>query len=73
MLYLKGEKRFERATDDSTYYMMERAYGWFERAIPLPCEVAGDKAEASYKNGVLTVQLPKLDGGKGRVIPLFDK
>lgn len=47
MLYLKGEKRFERTTDDSTYYMMERAYGWFERAIPLPCEVGGDKAEAS--------------------------
>jgi HSP20 family protein len=73
MLYLKGEKRFERATNDSTYYLMERAYGWFERAIPLPREVAGDKAEASYKNGVLTVQLPKLDGGKGRIIPLFDK
>jgi HSP20 family protein len=73
MLFLKGEKRFERATNDSTYHMMERAYGWFERAIPLPREVAGDKAEASYKNGVLTVRLPKLDGEKGRIIPLFDK
>jgi HSP20 family protein len=73
MLYLKGEKRFERATNDSTYHIMERAYGWFERAIPLPREVAGHKAEASYKNGVLTVRLPKLEGGKGRVIPLFDK
>lgn len=73
MLYLKGEKRFERATSDSTYHMVERAYGWFERAIPLPREVAGDKAKASYKNGVLTVRLPKLEGGKGRVIPLFDK
>jgi HSP20 family protein len=53
--------------------MMERAYGWFQRAIPLPREVAGDKAEASYKNGVLTVRLPKLDGEKSRIIPLFDK
>jgi HSP20 family protein len=73
MLYLKGEKRFERATNDSTYHMMERAYGWFQRAIPLPGEVPGDKAEASYTNGVLTVRLPKLEGVKGRIIPLFDK
>jgi HSP20 family protein len=73
MLYLKGEKRFERATNDSTYHTMERAYGWFQRAIPLPGEVPGDKAEASYTNGVLTVRLPKLEGVKGRIIPLFDK
>jgi HSP20 family protein len=73
MLYLKGEKRFEHTTDESTYHMMERAYGWFQRAIALPREVAGDKAEASYKNGVLTVRLPKLDGEKSRIIPLFDK
>ena len=73
MLYLKGEKRFEGATNDSMYHMMERAYGWFERAIPLPSEVAGHDAEASYKNGVLTVRLPKLGGGKARIIQLFDK
>ena len=73
MLRVKGEKRFERATSDSTYHVMERAYGVFERTIPLPHEVAADKAEASYKNGVLTVRLPKLGGEKGRIIPLSDK
>jgi HSP20 family protein len=73
MLRVKGEKRFERATSDSTYHVMERAYGVFERTIPLPREVAADKAEASYKNGVLTIRLPKLGGEKGRIIPLSDK
>ncbi|SFU78458.1 Hsp20/alpha crystallin family protein [Nitrosospira multiformis] len=38
MLYLKGEKCFERSSSHSTYHVMERAYGIFERAIPLPCE-----------------------------------
>lgn len=59
MLYLSGEKRFERETSDSTYRVMERAYGAFERSIPLPRHVNINKAEASYKNGVLTVRLPK--------------
>jgi HSP20 family protein len=63
MLYLSGEKRFERETHDSTYHVMERAYGAFQRAIPLPGNVDIDQAEASYKNGVLTVRLPKTGGG----------
>lgn len=59
MLHLSGEKRFERETHDSTYHVMERAYGAFQRSIPLPRHVNIDQAEASYKNGVLTVRLPK--------------
>ena len=70
MLYLRGEKRFERATNDSTYHVTERAYGVFQRAIPLPHNVDTDNAEATYKNGVLTISLPKLDGEKGRIVPV---
>jgi HSP20 family protein len=70
ILYVRGEKRFERATQDSTYHIMERAYGSFERAIPLPRNVDTEKAEASYTNGVLTVRLPKSDTGAGRMIPV---
>jgi HSP20 family protein len=70
MLYLRGEKRFERATRDSTYHVMERAYGIFERAIPLPQDVDSDKAEATYTSGVLTIRLPKSGSGKGRVVPV---
>lgn len=70
VLYLSGEKRFERETSDSTYHIMERAFGAFERAIPLPRDVAIGKAEASFKNGVLTVRLPKLGGDTARTIPV---
>lgn len=70
MLYLRGEKHFERTTQDSTYHVMERAYGAFQRAIPLPRNVDTNDAQASYKNGVLTVRLPKLGGEKGRTIPI---
>ncbi|SEK56259.1 Hsp20/alpha crystallin family protein [Nitrosovibrio tenuis] len=70
MLYIKGEKRFERTTHDSTYHVMERAYGTFERAIPLPHNVDPDRAEASYTNGVLTIRLPKSKGEKGRTVPV---
>ena len=70
MLYLSGEKRFERETNDSTYHVMERAYGAFQRAIALPRNVKIDKAEASFKNGVLTVRLPKEGAGTAKSIPV---
>lgn len=60
MLRLSGSKQFERDTDRSTYHLMERAYGTFERNIMLPRNVDIDKAQAHFKNGVLTVRLPKL-------------
>jgi HSP20 family protein len=57
MLTLKGEKRSE--TEDKDRQFSERYYGRFERHIPLGGEVQADKAEARFKNGVLTVTLPK--------------
>ncbi|MDV6343562.1 MULTISPECIES: Hsp20/alpha crystallin family protein [unclassified Nitrosomonas] len=69
-LYLSGEKRFERVTHDSTYHIMERAYGAFQRSIPLPRDVDIDRAEANYKNGVLTVRLPKVGNSKPRTVSL---
>ncbi|MBU0594806.1 MAG: Hsp20/alpha crystallin family protein [Pseudomonadota bacterium] len=69
-LYLSGEKRFERETHESTYHVMERAYGSFQRTIPLPGNVDTDKAEASYKNGVLMVRLPKTGSAPGKSIAI---
>lgn len=57
MLTLKGEKRAE--SEDKDRQFSERYYGRFERHIPLGTEVQADKAEARFKNGVLTVTLPK--------------
>lgn len=64
LLRLSGEKRFERDRHDSTYHVMERAYGAFERTIALPTAVDVDRAEANVRNGVLTVRLPKSGAGK---------
>ncbi|MGH8643427.1 MAG: Hsp20/alpha crystallin family protein [Gammaproteobacteria bacterium] len=58
-LLVRGEKRFEREHKNGRYEVMECAYGSFERAIPLWAEVDIDRAKASYKNGVLRVELPK--------------
>lgn len=68
LLYLSGEKHFEREAQDSAYHVMERAYGVFQRVIPLPLNVDIDKAEATCKNGVLTVRLPKGRPTKTRFI-----
>ena len=70
VLYVSGEKRFERETDDSTYHVMERAYGLFQRTIALPRNVDIDRAQASFRNGVLTVRLPKEGGEKSTSIPV---
>jgi HSP20 family protein len=70
MLYLSGEKHYQREAVDSTYHIMERAYGAFQRSIPLPRNVEMDKAEASYRNGVLTIRLPKSGSPTARNIPL---
>ena len=69
MLYVKGEKRFERTDRDSTCHVMEHIYGVFERVITLPADVDPDRAETSRENGVLTVHLPRLGSGKGQPIP----
>ncbi len=68
ILYLRGEKHFRSDTHDSTYHIMERAYGSFQRAIPLPRNVNADKADASYRNGVLNIRIPKIGDESGKVI-----
>lgn len=55
-LTIRGEKKNERA--DGGKYVTERYYGSFQRQIPLD-DVDEDKAEASFRNGVLTISLPK--------------
>jgi HSP20 family protein len=68
MLYMSGEKRIERESGDSTYHVMERAYGSFQRAIPLPRNVDAERAEANFRNGVLTVRVPKSAAAAGTTV-----
>jgi HSP20 family protein len=59
LLTLKGEKKVERKEEKKGYYLSERSYGSIYRTVPLPPGVDTDKAEASFRNGVLTVKVPK--------------
>ncbi|PDS28615.1 Hsp20/alpha crystallin family protein [Rhizobium phaseoli] len=65
VLTLKGEKRSE--TEDKEKQFSERYYGRFERRIPLGFEVKEDQVEATFKNGVLTVSLPKTEKAQSQV------
>ena len=67
-LVVRGQKRFERERREAHYHLFESAYGAFERSFQLPCEVDSAGAEAKYRNGVLTVRLPRAGGGKRRRI-----
>ncbi len=60
VLVIRGEKHISREQQKGSYLLRERAYGSFERALPLPTPVDDGKAEASYRDGVLTIRLPKL-------------
>ena len=61
VLSIRGEKRSGAAQQDRRYHLMERAYGHFKRNIPLPHGVDPERAEVTYRDGVLTVILPKTD------------
>jgi HSP20 family protein len=69
-LVVRGEKRLAREEARGRFYVMERAYGRFERAVPLPAPVDPQGAKARYRNGVLTVTLPKNPRLRGRRIPV---
>ncbi|KRS10589.1 heat-shock protein Hsp20 [Roseovarius atlanticus] len=58
MLTVKGEKQVERQEEKQGYYLSERSYGAIYRTVPLPPGVDTERAEAEFKNGVLTVRLP---------------
>ena len=70
LLTIKGEKKHEKEEKDERYYRMERAYGEFTRSVRLPVAVDGSKVAASFKNGLLTVTLPKTPAAKGSTIPI---
>ena len=59
MLVVRGHREEEKETEDETYYGLERASGRFYRAVGLPAGVDPDEIEASYRDGVLQVSVPK--------------
>jgi len=63
---IKGEKKEEKEDKGKNYYYMERSYGSFNRVIPLAVETDANKAEASFKNGVLNISIPKSASAKAK-------
>jgi HSP20 family protein len=60
VLCISGERRQAAEQDEGGYYRRERAYGSFQRGVPLPDTVSLDDIRASYDNGVLEVVVPKV-------------
>jgi HSP20 family protein len=64
LLTIKGEKKYSDEKNDKDFYRVERRFGSFERSIKLPKEIDIEKINASFKNGVLTISLPKTEKAK---------
>jgi HSP20 family protein len=67
-LTLRGNRKFEKDAAVKGYHRIERGYGDFVRSFALPPSVENDKVSAEYKNGVLTITLPKKEAAKPRQI-----
>lgn len=67
-LTLKGERKFEKDENSKGYHRIERGYGSFARAFTLPDTLEGDNVKADYKNGVLTISLPKKEVAKPKTV-----
>jgi HSP20 family protein len=70
VLMLKGEKKQEKELNEESCHRLERRYGSFVRSFELPVPVQADKIKASYKNGVLKIDLPKAEEVKPKEIPI---
>ena len=70
VLTLKGERHVEKEAKKENFHRMERAYGVFARSFALPEHVDGAKVTAEFKDGLLTVTLPRSDAAKPRAIEI---
>jgi HSP20 family protein len=68
MLTIMGERKQESETKNKTYHRVERSYGKFSRMITLPTDVEADKVKANYKDGILSITLPKPEAVKPKHI-----
>jgi len=69
-LTLKGERKFNKDEGNGGYHRIERNYGTFVRTFTVPSTVDPEKVAAEYKNGVLTVRLPKKEAAKPRQVKI---
>ena len=69
-LVISGERKAEKVEAEVEVHRQERFHGKFQRAVTLPEPVAADKVQADYKDGILTVTLPKTEEAKLKKIDI---
>lgn len=69
-LYLKGQRKFENEVKEENYHRIERSYGTFARSFALPSSINADKVAAEFKDGLLTLTLPKREEAKPKTIKI---
>ncbi|UCD56292.1 MAG: Hsp20/alpha crystallin family protein [Candidatus Hydrogenedentota bacterium] len=67
-LTIKGEKKKEEEKKEKSHYRLERSYGTFQRSIALPTSVKSEEAKASFRNGVLEIEMLKKEEAKPKQI-----
>jgi HSP20 family protein len=70
MLTVSGQRKEEKEEKGKTYHRVERRAGSFSRSVTLPCPVKDDAVDAKYRDGVLTITMPKTEEAKSRKIPV---
>jgi HSP20 family protein len=68
LLTIRGERKFEKKSDEGSYLRVERAYGSFARSFSLANTVNSEAIKADYQNGVLTLSIPKREEAKPKQI-----
>ena len=71
-LVISGERKAEDVKEGAEVHRQERSYGKFSRTLSFPTAVDGDKVKAAYKDGVLTVTLPKVEEAKPRQVTVSE-
>jgi HSP20 family protein len=69
-LFLKGERKFEKEVKEQNYHRVERSYGSFARSFSLPNSISTDKVKAEFKDGMLTLTMPKREEAKPKTIKI---
>ena len=70
LLTIKGEKNQKRETESKSYHRIERQYGTFQRSFTLPRHVDTGNIKADYKDGILTLTIPKAEAAKPKEIQI---
>lgn len=69
---ISGERKAEEVKEGVAVHLQERYHGKFQRALTLPSPVAADQVKAQYKDGVLTVTLPKVEEAKPKQVTISE-